>query len=397
MHRFLEELAGELDALDGAELRRRPRTIEPLEGMAVRLEGRVLTNWCSNDYLGLSRHPVLVRAAGDAAARWGVGARASRLLGGSLPVHEDLERGLAEWVGMDSAIVFASGYLANLGALTTLLEAGDLVLADRLSHASLIDAARASRATLKVFRHNDAAQVERLLAKAARFRRRLIVTEGVFSMEGDRGALAALHAAASAHNALVYVDDAHGAFLSGPDGRGSPEAAGLPSDGFLYMATLGKALGCQGGFLAGPRPLIDLLQTRARTFVYATAPAAPVMAAAAAALALLHAEPQLRETLQARTRQLHERLRRAELPGLRLPLEQPSHIVPLIAGSSASALSLSRRLLEQGCWAPPIRPPTVPDGTARLRLSVTALHTPGDIDRLVRALEASCASQRAAA
>ena len=200
-----------------------------------------------------------------------MGARASRLLAGSTRWHTRLEASLAAWFGSEAAIVYPSGYQANLGTLGALCSSRDIIFVDRLAHASLVDAARATRATLRVFRHNDPAHVAALLARAGGARRRFIVTEGVFSMEGDRAPLAELAELAESHDAMVYVDDAHGAFVVGATGRGTPEAAGLPQARFLYMGTLGKALGCQGGFVVGPTPLIELLRNRARTFIYTTA------------------------------------------------------------------------------------------------------------------------------
>ena len=311
--RLLDDIAAELAALEEAGLRRRLAPIERVDGADVWIGGRRVVNWCSNDYLGLAQHPVLAEAAARATGEWGVGARASRLLAGTSVWHQRLEEALAAWFGLEAAVVFPSGYQANLGVLGALLAADDVVCVDRLAHASLVDAARASRATFRVFHHNDVEHLRRLLERAAGARRRLIVTEGIFSMDGDRAPLAALVDAAEAHDALVYLDDAHGAFVDGPRGRGSPEAAGIPIDRFLYMGTLGKALGCQGGFLAGPRALIELVHTRARTFLYTTALAVPVAAAAHAALALLEAEPQHRQRLLQRAQRLHDGLRAARI------------------------------------------------------------------------------------
>ena len=338
--------------------------------------------WCSNDYLGLSRHPTLLSAAAQAAAQWGVGARASRLLAGTTRWHTALEESLAAWFGAEAAIVYPSGYLANLGTLGALLSSQDVVFVDRLVHASLLDAARMSHATFRVFHHNDLSHLETLLSRAGKARRRLIVTEGVFSMDGDRSPLAQLAKVATAHDALVYVDDAHGVFVLGETGCGSPEAAGVPHDRFLYMGTLGKALGCQGGFVIGPRGLIEFLHNRARTFIYSTALAVPVAAAAAAALQVLRDEAAPRAQLWQRVRRLHEHL--AQLGLVRG--QDLSHIVPLIVAHHQRAVKLADYLWDQGMWAPAIRPPTVPEGTARIRLSVTALHTEVQIDALADAL-----------
>ena len=382
--RLLDDLSGELRALDDRALRRRLTVVDRVDGPWVEIGGRRLLTWCSNDYLGLAAHPALAEAAASAAREWGVGARASRLLAGSTRWHARLEEGLAAWCGTDAAIVYPSGYLANLGTLGALLSSRDAVFVDRLAHASLVDAIRRTPATLRVFRHNDLSHLAALLARAGGARRRLVVTEGVFSMEGDACPLADLADLADSHETLLYVDDAHGAFVVGATGRGTPEAAGVPHERFLYMATLGKGLGAQGGFVVGPAPLIDYLHNRARTFLYTTALAVPVAAAAVAALRVLAEEPARREVLHRRARRLQERLAKLRLPAT--AERAASHIVPLVLGSTVRAVEVARRLWERGCWAQAIRPPTVPEGTARLRLSVTALHTEAQIETLVDAL-----------
>lgn len=379
--RLLTDLAEDLRVLDAQHLRRRLVTIEGIDGVRVRVEGREVISWCSNDYLGLSAHPRVARAAANAALTDGVGARASRLLSGTTHWHTRLEEALADWFHADAAIVFSSGYLANLGVLAALLSAHDAVFVDRLAHASLIDAARATRARLRIFHHHEPTHLEHLLSRTLGVRRRMIVTEGVFSMDGDQPPLADLLNVAERHDAILYLDDAHGAFVMGATGRGTPEAAGISHDRFLYMGTLGKALGSQGGFVIGPNTLIETLRNRARTFVYETALAVPNAAAALEALSVLRESAQPRDTLSQRVARLHERL----APLARIP--QPgSHIIPLILGEASRALTAAQQLWERGIWAPAIRPPTVPPGSARLRLSVTALHSDAHIDQLVDAL-----------
>lgn len=379
---LLNELAEELRVLDDDGLLRRLTTLEAINGPIVRIDGREVVNWCSNDYLGLSQHPALLEAAAHAATRWGIGARASRLLAGTTIWHTRLEEALAAWYEAEAAIVYPSGYLANLGTLSALLSPDDAVFVDHFAHASLLDAARATRATFRVFPHHDLTQLADALTRAPRARRRLIVTEGVFSMDGDSPDLPALLDIADAHHALVYLDDAHGAFVAGAAGRGTPEAAGVAHERLLYMGGLGKALGCQGGFVIGPRALIDVLRNRARTFIYTTALAVPVAAAAVEALRVLGTAPDLRRRLEQRVVQLHEALVCAGV--VKVPTR--SHIVPIIVGSSVRAMALARELFAQGCWAPAIRPPTVPEGSARLRVSVTAQHTEDQVVALARAL-----------
>jgi 8-amino-7-oxononanoate synthase len=345
--------------------------------------GRELVSWSSNDYLGLAGHPALAEAAGDAAGAWGIGGRASRLLAGTSRWHLRLEAALASWFQTEAALVFSSGYLAKIGVLGALAAPGDVIAIDRLAHASLFDAARATRAAVRVFRHNDASHALRLLQSGRPSARRFIVTEGIFSMDGDSAPLAALADAAARAGAVIYLDDAHGAFVAGAAGRGTPESAGLPHADFLYMGALGKALGCQGGFVAGPATLVDFLRNHARAFIYTTAPAVPVMAAAVRALELLAQEPERRDMLHARAARLHRKL--CALPGVAIP--PASHILPVVIGDTPRVSSIAERLSAAGHWAPAIRPPTVPDGTARLRLSATALHTEAQIDALADALQ----------
>ena len=393
LDKLMQGIGEELIGLRDRDLLRTLTTIEAIRGAEVRLNGRWLVCWCANDYLGLSTHPKVVRAACEAATQWGLGARASRLLAGSTRLHAQLEERVASFFRAEAALVFSSGYLTNLGTLSALLAPEDVVLVDRLAHASLIDACRASRARLRVFPHNDVAELSRLLARlpaprqrslAGQAGRRVVVTEGVFSMDGDRAPLSELLDVVTAHDALLYLDDAHGAFVVGATGRGSPEAAGVSHDAMLYMGTLGKALGCQGGFVVGPRALIEFLQNRARQFIYATALAVPVVAGALEALRLVEDDPSFRTQLSHNIQRFHAHLRSLE----RLREVAPSHIIPIIVGSSRRARELSDFLQQRGMWAPAIRPPTVPEGTARLRISLSALHTEPQIDQLAEALEA---------
>lgn len=384
--RLLARLSEELGAMDDRGLRRRLIPVEAIHNPLVRIGGRELVSWCSNDYFGLSTHPAVVEAAGKAAAEWGVGGRASRLLAGTTRWHTRLEEALASWFGAESALVYPSGYLANLGALGAVLSSADAAFVDRLAHASLVDAVRATGSTLRVFRHNDIGHLESLLSSCKGARLRVVVTEGLFSMEGDRSPLEAIAGLARRHGALVYVDDAHGAFVLGPSGRGAPEAAGVSQQQLLYMGTLGKALGCQGGFVIGPRTLINFLQNRSRTFVYTTALAVPVVAAAVAALECLARDPGRRALLQDRVRRLHDRLGPIQTRlGGQSP--SPSHIMPILVGEPRRALDLAQHLWDRGMWVPAIRPPTVPRGTARLRLSISCLHTDEQVDGLAQALQ----------
>ena len=390
--RLISECAATLQRLNQQGLKRELRSLDAIRGPQVQVDGKRLINWCSNDYLGLSTHPALAQAAAEASLTWGVGARASRLLAGTTRWHTQLEASLATFFNAERAMVYPSGYQANLGTLGALIASQDLVLLDRLAHASLVDAIRATRATLKVFHHNEVAHVASLLTRARGNGRRWIVTEGVFSMEGDAAPLCALLEVAQRRDALLYVDDAHGAFVVGATGRGSPEVAGVAHERLIYMGTLGKGLGCQGGFVIGPHALIDLLHHRARTFIYTTALAVPVAAAATAALALVQSQEgaRRRARLEERVRQLNTRL--ATMTQARR--QSRSHIMPVLLGEATHALAVAERLFARGHWAPAIRPPTVPRGSARLRLSVTALHTAAHVDRLMDALRDALTRQK---
>ncbi len=385
---FLVDCEKALAERDARGLRRELTPLDSVAGPLVRVGGATCVNWSSNDYLGLSQHPRLAHAASEAAHRWGVGARASRLLSGSTQIHADLERALAAWFRAPAALVFSSGYLANLGVLGSLAGPGDMIFLDRLCHASLVEASRLSRATLRVFSHNDAQQLATLLRRTPVRGRRIVVTEGVFSMDGDCAPVRELVAVAERHNALVYLDDAHGAFVRGKTGRGSPEEAKVPADRLVYMATLGKALGCQGGFVVGPQSLIDWITNQAKAFIYATALAVPVAAAAREALLVLQQEPRHRLALQRNTRRLRSHLSRLKISALGSSLARSSSpIAPVRLGGAARALAAARYLRKQGIWCPAVRPPTVPQGTSRLRISVTAAHTLEQVDDLARALQ----------
>ena len=335
--------------------------------------GRPLISFCSNDYLNLSQHPAVKRAAMDATERWGVGAGASRLVTGNHPLFAELERRLARLKGTDDACVFGSGYLANLGIVPSLVGRGDLILADELSHACLRAGATLSRSRVEIFRHNDLDHVEALL-KAYRtgHRHALLLTDGVFSMDGDLAPVAALAEITAAHDTWLMTDDAHGIGVVG-GGRGSSFANGTKVDVPLQMGTLSKAVGSYGGYLCASQPVIDLIRTRARPFIYSTGLPPGAVAASIAALDLIAGDPAL----------VAAPLRKAALFCARLNLPAPeSCIVPILLGAPERALAASRLLEDEGFLVTAIRPPTVPDGTARLRLTFSAGHDDDDIERL---------------
>ncbi len=361
-----------LAALEQAALRRGlvPTTRE--DGLWVERNGRRLLSFCCNDYLGMTQHPAVKDAAISAISRYGVGAGASRLVTGNHPLYEALETRLAGLKHAESACVFGSGYLANAGVIPAIVGHEDLILIDALAHASLWTGARLSRGTVIGFRHNDAGHVEALLAEhRAKHPRALIVTEGVFSMDGDRAPLDALSLGTRRADAWLLVDDAHAIGMLN-DGRGSLFAEDARAN-VLQIGTLSKALGSYGGFVAASRPVIDLVLNRARTVIYATGLPPASIAAAIAALDLIAREPAFPARPIARALAF---TRRAGLP------EAESAIVPVVIGAAEAAVEASRLLEGEGFLAVAIRPPTVPEGTARLRFTFTASHTEADVARL---------------
>jgi 8-amino-7-oxononanoate synthase len=355
--------------------------VESPQGTEVVVSGRKRVNFCSNDYLGLAAHPEVIRAFQQGAAAYGTGSGASHLICGHMAPHYALEEELAEFTGRPRALVFSTGYQANLGVIAALTGRGDWVLEDRLNHASLLDGARLAGARLKRYPHKDSKALEALLKTCPQ--RAMIVTDGVFSMDGDLAPLPELSELAQRYGCWLYVDDAHGFGVLGERGAGTLEHLGLGGREVpILMATLGKALGVFGAFVAGGENLIDFLIQEARTYIYTTAPPPAVAEAARASLRLVQRESWRRAHLKA----LIERFR-AGAQALGLPiLPSATPIQPLLLGSSESALEVSRKLWDLGFWVAAIRPPTVPAGTARLRITLTAAHSEIQIDRLLEAL-----------
>jgi 8-amino-7-oxononanoate synthase len=366
------------------DLFRHRLTLQSAQGSVVRVDGREYLNFCSNDYLGLAAHPRVIEAFQRAAASYGVGSGASHLVCGHSAPHHQLEEALAEFTGRPRALLFSSGYMANTGILTTLLRRGDHVFEDRLNHASLLDGGLHSGARFQRFGHSDMAALERKLGRAEGVK--LVVVDGVFSMDGDTAPLQDLVAACSRHDACLMVDDAHGFGVMGERGAGSTEAAGLDAAAVpVLMATLGKALGTAGAFVAGSELLIESLLQQARTYIYTTALPPAVAAASLESLRLLHEESWRRQHLA----RLIDRFRRGA-GQLDLPLmDSSSAIQPLLVGEARRALDLSEKLRQQGLLIGAIRPPTVPAGTSRLRVTLSAGHSEAQVDRLLERL-ASC-------
>ena len=356
--------------VQGLRRRRHERT----EGAGRTAQG--LVNLSSNDYLALTGDARLAAAAAEAAHRWGTGSGASRLVTGSTTLHRELEEALARWKQADDAVLFSSGYLANLGAVTALAGPGDLVCSDALNHASIVDACRLSRASVAVYPHRDAGALARLLAGAAGGRK-VVVTDGVFSMDGDAADLPALCDVAEAHGAVVVVDDAHGAGVVGPDGRGTAAAQGCADRVHVTVGTLSKAFGAAGGYVTARADVAEWLRNRARTYVFDTAPAPPVVAAALEALRIGVAEPWRRELACTLAADL------AQLLGAQAPA---ACVVPLVLGPPEAALRASTQLAGAGFLVTAIRPPSVPPGTARLRFATTAAHDHDDIAGVAKAV-----------
>lgn len=363
-------------------LGRRLRTVEAARGARIVVDGRELIGFAGNDYLGLAAHPAVRDALIDGANRYGVGATAAHLLGGHRAPHAELEAALADWTGRPAALLFSTGWMANLGLVASLLGEGELCVQDRLNHACLIDGAKLAGAELKRYPHRD---VE---AAARRLRARpgvpaLLATDGVFSMDGDLAPLVELAELAHAEGATLLVDDAHGLGVLGPNGAGSVAAAGLSVDEVpVLMATFGKALGGFGAFVAGSQALIDALVQFARTHVYTTALPPALACATLAAVRVARMEPWRREQLARLVRHFRAG---AGARGLKLG-ESTTPIQPLVVGEAREAVRLSALLAERGFFVPAIRPPTVPPGSARLRITLSALHSEGDVDSLLDAL-----------
>ena len=384
-------LSQELAQLERAGLRRRLRALHGRAGARLADHGHGLLDFASNDYLGLASDPRLADAAARALRTAGTGSAAARLIAGNHELHEQLELALARFAGAEAALLFPSGYMANVGAIPALVGHRDAIYSDVLNHASLIDGCRLSRADVHVLPHADLKTLERALERQrGRYRRRLIVVEGIYSMNGDLYPLDALVPLARRHDAWIYLDDAHAMGVLGPNGRGTGEHWGVTDGVDVVMGTLGKACGVAGAFVLGSRALIDFLTNRARAFVYTTASPPAIAAAALAALEIVAQEPERRARLRANARRL-----RSGLAARGWPVEglEDGHIVPLVIGASEATMCAGAALEAAGFLVGAIRPPTVPDGTARLRITASAAHDAQSIDALLDVLGAALPSR----
>ena len=378
----LDHLRAALDKLDDERLRRIRRDIEGPCSPHVVIDGRAFTAFCSNDYLGLAADSRLTEALIAGARKWGVGAGASHLVSGHYAVQRALEERLAAFVGRERALVFSSGFMANTGIIPALVGRGDAIFADRLNHASLIDGMLLSRADTHRFPHLDMAALERQLS-ASEAKTKLIASDSVFSMDGDVAPLRELMALAERFDAWLLIDDAHGFGVLGPQGRGAPAEAGIDGWRLIQMGTLSKAAGVSGAFVAGEATVIEWLMQKARTYLFTTGSPPALAQALIASIDLIEKGDERRAHLAALIERLTKGL--AQERWKLLPSRTP--IQPLIVGDNATALALGADLMKESLWIPAIRPPTVPAGSARLRITLSASHTLNDVDRLVEALD----------
>jgi 8-amino-7-oxononanoate synthase len=374
----------ELTKIKAAGLYRRLRRVDGDQGATLSIDGREVVNFSSNNYLGIANHPELAAAAKAAIDRYGCGSGASRLISGNMTLHEELENRLARFKGTEAALVFNSGFQANTGVISTLAGESDAIFSDALNHASIIDGSRLARAKIFVYAHNDLDQLETALSHAASFRRKLIVTESIFSMDGDEAPLTAIVELAEKYGAMVMVDEAHATGIFGAGGAGVVQKLGLGNRVLVQMGTLGKALGGFGAYIAGSRGLCDLLINRCRSFIFTTSLPPAVMAMAMAALDLVKREPERRQALWNNCRSLKEGLRSL---GFELGASE-SPILPLIIGDATECMRFSEKLLENDVFAQGIRPPTIPPGTSRLRITLMATHTREQIERALAVFKA---------
>jgi 8-amino-7-oxononanoate synthase len=374
------ELQQELDGLEEQHLRRRLQVIEEcLPGGKVRMDGRVLLNLSSNDYLGLAGDSRLIRASQEAAARWGAGSTASRLIVGTLGLHHEVEEEVAAFKDTARAVLFNSGYMANVGVIAALTGKGDVILSDKLNHASIIDGMRLSEAAFYRYPHRDLERLEALLKKHAGARRLLLVTDSVFSVDGDVAPLRELAALKERYGAWLMIDEAHATGVFGVTGAGLAEAQGVTERIDIHMGTFSKALGSFGAYVAGKAALIDLLHNRARSFIYSTALPPAVLGAMRAALEIVRQEPARRTYVLAQAALGRERLQAAGFD----TLDSETQIIPVLVGDNQKSLEFAARLRQAGIMAVAIRPPTVPAEGARLRLSLSAAHAEADLAQAV--------------
>ena len=382
INRDMKYISDELEKIKKSGLYRELNIVESVQGTHLEIKGKTYLTFCSNNYLGLANHPVIIKAVKDAVEKYGWGAGASRLVSGNMKLHEALESEISRFKGKEASIVFPTGYMANIGTISSLVSKGDLVICDKLNHASIIDGCRLSGADFRVYPHCDMEKLENILRKSSKYHQKLIVTDTVFSMDGDLAPLSDIVRIASKYNAMVMADEAHGAGVFGKMGRGVVEHFNLSKKVSIIMGTLSKAVGSLGGYVSGDADLINFLRNKARPFMYTTALPPAVCAASIAGIRLIRENASLRTSLWNNVRYLREKL---DLLNINVTSSE-SPIIPILIGDAKKAVDVSAFLYKKGILIPAIRPPTVPARSSRLRMTVMSTHTREEMERLLDVL-----------
>ncbi|MFQ5685928.1 MAG: 8-amino-7-oxononanoate synthase [Candidatus Scalindua sp.] len=378
----MKNISDELERIKKSGLYRELNIVEGAQGTHLEINSKTYLSFCSNNYLGLANHPLILNAVKDAVEKYGWGTGASRLVSGNMKLHEALEGEISRFKEKEASIVFPTGYMANIGTISSLVSKGDLVICDKLNHASIIDGCRLSGADFRVYPHGDMEKLENILKKSSKYPRKLIVTDTVFSMDGDIAPLSDIVRIAHKYKAMVMVDEAHGTGVFGNKGRGVVEHFNLSKKVTIIMGTLSKAVGSLGGYVSGDADLINFLRNKARPFIYTTALPPAVCAASIAGIKLIRKDPSLRTSLWNNVRYLKEKL---DLLNFNvIPSESP--IIPILIGDAKKAVDVSKSLYKKGILIPAIRPPTVPAKSSRLRMTVMSTHTREDLESLLDAL-----------
>ena len=378
----MKYISDELIKIKKSGLYRELKVVGDAQDTHVEIEGKTFLSFCSNNYLGLANNPSVIKAVKDAVEEYGWGAGGSRLVSGNMSLHESLEDEISRLKGKEAALVFPTGYMANIGAISSLVSKGDLVICDKLNHASIIDGCRLSGADFRVYAHCDMVKLENILRKSSTYNRKLIVTDSVFSMDGDLAPLPDIVRIAGKHKAMVMVDEAHGTGVFGENGRGVVEHFNLNKEVYIVMGTLSKAIGSLGGYVCGDIDLINYLRNKARSFMYTTALPPAVCAASIAGIKLIQNDASLRDLLWHNVRFIKEKLKLLNFS----IISSESPIIPILIGDSQKAVDISNFLYKKGLLIPAIRPPTVPANSSRLRLTVMSTHTKEDLERLLEVL-----------
>lgn len=378
----MKHISDELITIKESGLYRNLRAVENAQDTHIEIEGKTYLSFCSNNYLGLANHPSVIEAVKDAVEVYGWGAGASRLVSGNMTLHETLEKEISKFKRKDAAIVFPTGYMANLGVITSLVSNGDLVICDKFNHASIIDGCRLSGADFRVYAHCNMEKLENILKKSSKYNRKMIVTDSVFSMDGDLAPLPDLVNLGAKYNAILMVDEAHGTGVFGKNGRGVIEHFNLSKEVDVVMGTLSKAIGSLGGYVSGDNDLISYFRNKARSFMYTTALPPAVCAASIAGIKLIQEDPSMRVSLWHNVRFIKDKLRTLNIE----TISSGSQIIPILIGDALKAVKISNLLYDSGILIPAIRPPTVPANSSRLRMTVMSSHTQGDLERLLQVL-----------